>query len=107
MHDKAVPINFCFEIKKIYKEDCLLGNMLCEQKCNEELISYSGKIFVNEEPSKAEGFGSATSLGVSVPLKLTVKCKPSARDWTLGYSILVVVSLLLIILILQRRKQRR
>ncbi len=106
-HNNAVPVEFCFEIAKVYEENCLIDSVLCEQNCEEPEVSYEGKIMVME---KQEGgnvtgtTGSATSLGVSVPLKLRVKCNQHPRDWTLVYVVVIVISIMLIALILHRKK---
>lgn len=108
-HDIAVPIEFCFEIAEIYSEDCLVGSVICEQKCEEPEVVYEGKIVAMEEPTgEVEGgAGSATSLGVSVPLKLKVKCNPHAREWTLVYVVVIVIALILILWILYRKSKRK
>ncbi len=103
-HKEAVPIEFCFQIANIYPEDCLVGNFICEQKCSDEEVSYSGKIVAMEKPGTSTGSGSATSLGVSVPLKLRVRCSPYPRDWTMVYIAVAVISIILIVLILRKRK---
>ena len=108
-HDIAAPIEFCFKVAKTYEEDCLIGNLVCEQKCEDPQIIYEGKIVVMEMPegTSAGAAGSATALGVSVPLKLKVRCDPHPREWTLVYVVIIVVVIILIFLILlQKRKNR-
>ncbi len=104
MHDNAVPIEFCFTIPKIYEEDCLLPGFFCEQTCEQPEIAYDGSIVAMEqiEGSAGGAAGSATSLGVSVPLKLKVRCDAHPRDWSLAFVIIIVVILIIIGLYLRK-----
>lgn len=109
LHDMAVPVDFCFEIADVYSKDCLLGNFVCEKRCEESEIVYEGKVMAREEGEEgAEGaVGSATSLGVAVPLRLRVKCSAYARDYTLVYAVVIVVALILILWIVYRKHKRK
>ena len=109
LHENAIPIEFCFDIAKIYKENCLIGNSICEQKCEETEVVYEGKIVAMEQPSGSSGgtVGSATSLGVSIPLKLKVKCNSHPTDWTLAYVAIIIVILLLMGLSLRNKKKHK
>ena len=104
-HDAAVLTEFCFKVARVYSRDCLIGNMLCEQTCSETPIEYSGSVIALEEQSgEASGTGSATSLGVVVPLKIKVACNESSRNYTPVYIIIIVIALGLIAWILYRNK---
>jgi hypothetical protein len=92
-HDQAVQLELCFWVPKVYAADCLAGDLLCEQSCTQDEVSYSGEILaveVNEEGGG--GMGSATTVGASVPLMLRVSCSPYKRDWTPVYAIVVVAA---------------
>jgi hypothetical protein len=109
MHDMAVPIEFCFDIAKVYEEDCLIGGLICEQTCGEEQVIYEGKIVAMEGSTGGGGgaAGSATALGVSVPLKLKVRCFQHARDWTIVYVTVLIVALLIVGYMLYKRKPKK
>lgn len=108
-HDVAVPIEFCFKVAKVYKEDCLVGNFICEQACKDEQVVYEGKIIAMEasKGTSAGAAGSSTALGVSVPLKLKIKCSPHPRDWTLVYVAIIIIVIILIILMLLKKQKNR
>jgi len=96
MHNKAIPVEFCFEIPKIYDEDCLIGDlMFCEQACEVEQKVYSGEVVVSSVPSSEIGGagGSVTTMSVSAPLNLRVKCDAHLRSYTPGYILLAIISL--------------
>lgn len=107
-HDMAVPVNFCFEVAQVYSKDCLYGDYICEQTCEEPEVTYEGKIKTME---KSEGLfggsGSSTSLGVSVPLKLKVRCNAHSRDWSLVYISVIGVTLAALGIFLYKKKISR
>ena len=81
-HNDAVPVNTCFQVKNIYKENCIIKGFMCEKKCDSSNLVYNGKVIANEETiSSNQETGSSTNLGISVPLKLTVSCSPKERDY--------------------------
>lgn len=108
-HEVAVPIEFCFKVAKVYEEDCLVGSLICEQTCQAEQVVYEGKIVAMESSGGNVGgaAGSSTSLGVSVPLKLKVRCSPHTRDWTLVYVAIIILVVILILLILYKKQKNR
>jgi hypothetical protein len=109
-HADAVPVQLCFKIaNNIYKQDCLTGSLICEQKCEETPKIYTGKILAME---KSEGTtsgtaGSTTTLGVSVPLTLEIRCDKHPRDFTIVYATIIVIVCGLIAWILFRRHKRK
>ena len=104
LHDVAVPFEFCFRVGKVYDADCLFGGLVCRQDCLGEEVVFDGKVMVLEESgSSGGGTGSATSLGVGVPLKLRVKCVAHGRDWGLVYLLVVLVCLVWIGVLLHGR----
>ena len=108
-HNKSVPIEFCFRIAKIYSEDCIMGSTLCEQTCSEEQVEYEGKIIAMEKAGGMTGgsAGSATALGVSVPLKLRVKCVPHPRDYGPIYVVVIIIALILLGMVLAKAKRKK
>jgi hypothetical protein len=108
-HDVAVPIEFCFTVDNVYEEDCLVGKFICEQTCQAEQVVYEGKIVAMEASTgtSAEGAGSATTLGVSVPLKLKVKCSEHPREWTLVYVVVIIIVVILMLLIIYKKQKNK
>jgi len=109
--EEAIPLEFCFEVPFVYEEqkDCLIGNFVCEQKCEGEQKIYDGEVIVTEVPS-SEGGGSAASAAVSAPLTLKIKCNPQARDYTIIYiliAVIVIIILLIVWLIIKRRRSKK
>ena len=82
-HLEPVELETCFDIPRVYQQDCILG-LLCEQECSEGIISYKGEVSIVEtaQETTAKGAGSKVSVGVAAPLELRVKCSPTARNWT-------------------------
>lgn len=99
MHENAISLELCFSVPKVYEEECVLGNWLCEQKCEEPEKAYEGDIIVAEEKDDSSGV-SATALGVSVPLRLIVKCNAHPVDWVPVYILIIIIIILLIALII-------
>lgn len=99
---EAIPIKFCFEVPYVYAEgrDCLLGDYVCEQKCSGEQKEYSGEILVTETGGPLNGGGSggsATSMSVSAPISVKVKCDAHSRDYGLVYGFVAMLSLIVIV----------
>ena len=108
MHNAAVPVKICFKIAKVYSEDCLWNGQICEQRCEESQVIYTGKIKTMEKESGLlSGAGSATALGVSVPLTLKVRCNSHSRDWSLVYIIVIGVVLSAIGILLYKRRGKK
>ncbi len=105
-HEDNIPTQLCFKVANVYEEDCLLFGTLCAQKCdNMEEVKYSGRVTVNEKPKEStQGTtGSATSLGISVPLDLRIQCSESPRNWTFIYYIIIVLAIVAIVMIFIKR----
>lgn len=85
-HDRSQLIEICFEVKQVYDEDCIIGNLMCEQACRGEAVSFGGEVLA-AGTSQTEQFvvGSKTEFGVAAPLEVTVECVPRARDLRAGY----------------------
>lgn len=108
--DEAIPIEFCFKVpNNIYYKDCSVGSFICKQECTEEMKVYEGEVFVSTvpDPKAIEGTGgSATKYSISAPLRVRVKCVPHARDYTLVYVLLALISAAVIAFILIRRYRK-
>ena len=106
-HSNALPVRLCFRVADVYKDDCLLGNLLCEQKCESPQVSYSGEVTVVEKAQQNQALtGSQTNLGVSAPLAIKVKCQKSPRNYTpLWFGLFIVVLIIFIIWIVLKNKK--
>jgi hypothetical protein len=105
----AIPVKFCFEIPQVYQEDCLVSNYVCKQDCTEEQKVYLGEVVVKSTaPPKEIGDtgGSTTSMSVSAPLTLKIRCNAHARDFTLVYSVLAVIALIVILALIYRKYRK-
>ncbi|MFH0956603.1 MAG: hypothetical protein V1813_01945 [Candidatus Aenigmatarchaeota archaeon] len=92
-HDKAVVVNLCFQVPKVYDANCLAGDFLCEQACAQDEVSYAGEVMALElNDEQGGGIGSQTTVGASVPLTLRVKCNPYGRDWSPVYLLVAAVA---------------
>lgn len=104
---ESIPIEFCFKVPKIYEKDCwLFEKFICKQECNEEQKVYSGEVLVKSVASEIEGGGSSTTMAVSAPLNIRIRCNPHSRNFTLIYAIVLIVSLVVIGLILQKKYRK-
>jgi len=102
----AEMINFCFDVPKIYKEDCLFFKFICKQDCEEEQTVYDGEVIMTEKPmdgSSSSMAGSGTTIAASAPLSLIVKCEEYDRNWTLVYVILILIVLVTMIILIYRK----
>ena len=102
----AIPIQFCFKTPKIYAEDCLIAGQICEQTCSEVQKEYSGEVVVQSVPMQTavNGAGaSSTTMAVSAPLNIKVRCVPHSRNYTLIYVLVALISLLIIVILLVRK----
>ncbi len=105
----AIPVEFCFKIPEIYEKDCWIGNIACKQECKEEQKEYSGKIIVKSVPPPTEiggSGGSATTMSVSAPLRIKIRCSAHSRDFTIIYLMSAIISLLVIGFILYKKYRR-
>ena len=96
MHDRAIPVAFRFNIPEIYDQDSLVGEMMfCEQTCEVEQKVYSGEIVISSVPSAeiSGAGGSITTMSVSAPLNLKVRCDSHLRSYTPAYIVLAIISI--------------
>jgi len=105
-HDKAIPLKLCFTVPKVYEDDCIINGFLCEQTCEQQEVTFTGDVVAMEvkEQGPNSGMGSSTTLGVSVPLTLRVRCNPYPRDWTPVYLGVAIAAAAGIAVIYRRRK---
>jgi len=107
--DKAIPLKFCFKAPKVYSEDCLIAGFICKEECKEEQKSYVGEVelrSISTSLTIGGTGGSATSFSVSSPLRIRVNCTPHARNYTIVYVLLAVISATVIGTILMRKYRK-
>lgn len=110
--DEAIPVEFCFEVPRVYKEgrDCWIGDkFLCAQECGAEQKMFSGEVLVTETGGPATGGGSGgstTAVSVSAPLKIRVKCNAHSREFTIVYATLAIIFALIIIRVLVKKYRK-
>lgn len=91
-HDSALPVEVCFTAHKIYKEDCLLGPLLCEKKCSEQRVTFEGDVVVTDAPLSSGGItGSKAVVSASAPLKVEVLCVPQAMNYMPLFAIAIAI----------------
>jgi len=100
--NSSIPIKFCFKTPSVYNQDCLVfGKFLCKQECSEEMKIYSGEVEVfevNEATVLSGGSGgSATSMSISAPLRVKVKCIAHFRNYSLVYALVGIIALLVLL----------
>ncbi len=104
--DDSIPTDLCFNIPKVYEEDCLLLGMLCEKKCEEPKKWYKGEVLASYNTlTPGGGVGSSTGSSFAVPLELEVRCEAYARDLTPLYALAVVVVALVVLYIMRKKKK--
>jgi len=111
---EALPIEFCFKTPRVYEQDCLIGNFICKQTCDEPMKLYEGEVSVielSEEQAKVGGGagGSTTQMSVSAPLRVRVQCLPHDRNYGVVYALIALIAgiLLWINIINTKRKKFR
>ncbi|MCX6746678.1 MAG: hypothetical protein NTU63_00915 [Candidatus Pacearchaeota archaeon] len=104
---EAIPVEFCFKVPNVYEKDCwLAGKFICEQRCEEEQKVYSGDVIVQSiaPENQASGVGgSTTTMSVSAPLNIRIRCNAYSRDFALIYVLLAMISVLAISIILYKK----
>jgi len=106
---QAIPVKFCFKIPDIYTRDCWISGLICKQECEEEQKVYAGEVLVKAVPPPTEisgTGGSATTMSVSAPLNIKVKCNAHARNFTLLYVLLAIIAAIIIIILLVRKYRK-
>ncbi len=102
----ALPIEFCFSAPEIYERDCLVGGLMCELVCEGDQREYVGEVVVKSVPEQTEiggAGGSTTTMSVSAPLKIKVRCNPYERNYTVFYALIAVLCLIVITLLIYRK----
>ena len=94
--DNVEDINFCFKVSKVYEPDCLIGNLLCEQKCGGEPKEYKGSVIMTDDTQTEGGSGSGTSISATAPLRFVVSCVEYERDWSPAYIAGIVIVLIIL-----------
>jgi len=102
---QAVPIEVCFTVDEVYKEDCVLGSVMCEQKCNSEQIKFTGQLVITDAPTgnDVQGTGSKATVSAGAPLELLVGCVEQQRDYLVLYMVTIVIIIAVLVMMLFRR----
>jgi len=99
----AEKVDFCFKVPQVYKQDCLMGNILCKKTCGEETKVYKGEVTMSEEVIGGDGgSGSGVSAEAAAPLELRVLCVPYERNWSPVYIVGIIIVLILIGMLLYK-----
>ncbi len=93
--DENIPTQICFDIPKVYREDCLAGFFLCSRECEEEQVIYNGEVQAAYTLESTGGTGSATGSSMAARLRLKVQCEPYQKDWTPLYAIVIIVVIII------------
>ena len=103
----AIPIEFCFKVPKVYKEECLIGDsVVCKQQCHASQKIYEGEVIVRSVPSSTEGVGSSTSMSVSAPLRIKIRCNEHGLDFTVVYATLVILCLVIMLVMFVKKHKK-
>jgi hypothetical protein len=111
----AIPVQFCFKVPRVYREECMILNkLICKQSCSETQKAFDGDVLVKTVPAPAEvggSGGSTTSMAVSAPLKIKVNCVSSSyltnkKNQTLFLVLIAIISLIGIMIVLQRKRSK-
>ena len=106
LHDKAIPVSLCFNIPKVYKEDCMAG-IVCQKTCGEPQVTYVGSavaVMAKTPNEIASTAGSSTQASASAPLTLKVACVPKAMNWMPVIAIVIVIAILAGLVAMRKRK---
>lgn len=107
--NEAIPVEFCFQIPKVYQRDCWVSDYICKQECKEQQKEYSGEVIVKSVPPETTisgTGGSTTTMSVSAPLTVKIACIAIGRDFTLVYSALAIIAAIIIAVILIRKYRK-
>ena len=105
----AIPVQFCFEIPRVYERDCWFSGYICKQECKEQPKSYSGEVLVKSVPPQTTisgAGGSATQMSVSAPLNLKISCVAYPREFTLVYVSAAAIALIIILILLIKKYRK-
>ena len=108
---EAIPVDFCFSVPYVYEEerDCLIGSLLCEQKCSGSQMTYEGEVLVTETGAPVSGGGSggsSTSVSVSAPLNVRVQCIAYPRNFAPLYILISLIAALIVIYLIIKRNMK-
>lgn len=111
---EAMIIEVCFRAPKdVYPDDCLIGNsLICKQVCeSDEMVVYDGEVEAidlgNEGSEVKGGSGSKTTMSISYPLKIRVKCEETNRNWSVVYLTIALIAAILLVIDIMRRKRKK
>jgi hypothetical protein len=106
---EAIPIEFCFRAPNVYDRDCLAGDLMCELVCDVDQKEFSGEVVVKSVPATTEiggAGGSSTTMAVSAPLKIKIRCNPHDRSYVLLYAFIAILCVLVIVIMVVRKYRK-
>lgn len=107
---EAIPIKFCFKTSQVYERDCWISDkFICKQECNEERVEYRGEVLVKSVPKSSEiggTGGSATTMAVSAPLSIKIKCNAHPRNFTIIYILVILISAIVLGKVLYKKYRK-
>jgi len=103
----SVPVKLCFDIPKVYKDDCLIAGIMCEQTCSLGEVNYKGEVIATGSGTEVSaGSGSTATVSASVPLEIRIKCNQQGRSYVELYvGILVLILIIVGIVFFTKRKK--
>lgn len=112
LHENAIYDKLCFTApKNVYKEDCILPTVGCQQTCNLGNVIYEGQISaISDNKKVGESGGSNVLTAASAPLSFVVKCEEHPRDYKNAYLYSIIIIALIIVFTLlgfKKSKQRK
>ncbi|MBU0530697.1 MAG: hypothetical protein ABIH52_01910 [Candidatus Aenigmatarchaeota archaeon] len=108
---EAIPTDICFTVPKLYKEECLLGPLLCTRLCDEEPVVYNGEVQSAYNLNFVGGTGSSTGSSISARMRLLVNCEKVELDPVTGFvtqptSMLAGLIVIVVLLLLYYRRRK-
>ncbi|MBI4362911.1 MAG: hypothetical protein HY558_07025 [Euryarchaeota archaeon] len=77
----AVTTRLCFDVPRLYREECRLGPYFCSRACQEPPVTYAGDVAAVAAPEGSRpGTGSAVAAQSAAPLRITVACRSHGVD---------------------------
>jgi hypothetical protein len=106
----TIPVEFCFEVPKVYQRNYLIAGRFIEKlDCNEPQKEYNGEVVVKTvaPPSDIGGSGgSTTQMSVGAPITVRVPCEKHGWDYTPVYVLVAFISLFVLVFTLFRKYRK-
>jgi len=102
----AVPVKLCFDIPKVYKDNCLVAGVICEQTCSLGEVNYKGEVIATGSGTEVSaGSGSTATVSASVPLEIRIKCNQHERSYIVVYIAVLIILLIIALIFYTKRKK--